>query len=329
MPAAKHPMMACTENPSPAGSALRWASILLCSAALLGGCGGKGDKTQSQVAARVNDEEITIYQVNNQLARSGVTGEAAAKEASKKILDSLIDQTLLAQQAVRKKLDRDPMVLQAIEDTKRQILAQAYVERLVYSHSQPTAADAKEFYASHQDLFAKRKAYKFHAFAIAKETFNDSLKSALDGAKSTADVASILKSRAIDAKQNEMQWMSEQVPMEMLAAIAKMKMGDIVTLEQNGQMIIMVLEGMVDSPIDEERARATIEKFIANTKNKELLDNKLKQLRAGEQIEYVGPFAPEKPADATPPAPVTKEPQATTPQPQTEDFLQKGLKGLK
>ncbi len=327
MPAAKQPMMARTETTCPA---TRWASILLCAAALLGGCGGKGDKAQTQVAARVNDEEITIYQVNNQLARSGVAGEAAAKEAAKKILDSLIDQTLLAQQAVRKKLDRDPLVMQAIEDTKRQILAQAYLERLVYSHSQPTAADAKEFYASHQDLFAKRKAYKFHAFAIAKETFNDSLKSALDGAKSTADVASILRSRAIDAKQNEMQWMSEQVPMEMLTAIGKMKMGDIVTLEQNGQMIIMVLEGVTDSPIDEERAQATIEKFIANTKNKELLDNKLKQLRAGEQIEYLGTFAPEQPAAAAPaPAPVTKEPQATTPQPQTEDFLQKGLKGLK
>jgi EpsD family peptidyl-prolyl cis-trans isomerase len=322
MPTAKKPMLARAEKTGPAGLAALGALVVFCTA-LLSGCGGKGDKAQTQVAARVNDEEITIHQVNNQLARSGVTGEAAAKEASKKILDALIDQELLVQQAKRKKLDRDPAVMQAIEDTKRQILSQAYLERVVYSHSPPTPVEVKAFYDSHPELFAKRKAYKFHAFAIPKDKFDDGLKSALNSAKTAGDVASILKSRTIDFKENEMQWLAEQMPMEMLPSIAKMKVGDIIPLEQGAQMTLMLLEIAVDSPVDEPQAKPRIEKFIFNSKNKELLDGKLKQLHVGEQITYVGQFAETQPRTA---APETKKPQA--PQPRSDDFIQKGLKGL-
>jgi EpsD family peptidyl-prolyl cis-trans isomerase len=318
-------MMPCAEKTGPFMYAIVGTTALFC-AALLSGCGGKGEKAQSQVAARVNDEEITIHQVNNQLARSGVTGKAQTKEASKKILDALIDQELFVQQAKRKKLDRDPALMQAIEDTKRQILSQAYLEREVYSHNPPTPDEINAFYALHPELFAKRKAYKFHSFAIPKEKFNDGLKTTLDSAKTASDVASILKNRTIDFKEDEMQWLAEQVPMEMLPTIAKMKVGDIISLEQDTQMTLMLLESAVDSPVNEAQAKPMIEKFIVNSKNKELLDKKLKQLHAGEQITYVGQFA-ETQAGAIAPAPETKEPQASQPQP--DDFVQKGFNGLK
>jgi EpsD family peptidyl-prolyl cis-trans isomerase len=325
MSVAKKPMTARAEKPAPVGLARIGASVLFC-AALLSGCGGQGEKAQSQVAARVNDEEITIHQVNSQLARSGVTGEAASKAASKKILDGLIDQELIVQQAKRKKLDRDPTVMQSIEDAKRQILSQAYLEREVYSRKPPTPEESKAFYDAHPELFAKRKAYKFHAFALPKDKFNEGMKPALDNAKTAADVASILKSRAIDFKEDEMRWLAEQVPMEMLPAIAKMKVGDIISLDQGTQTTLMLLESAVDNPVDEAQAKPVIEKFIVNSKNKELVDNKLKQLHVGEQITYVGQFA-EIPPDAAAPVPETKEPQA--PKAQSDDFIQKGLKGLK
>jgi EpsD family peptidyl-prolyl cis-trans isomerase len=328
MPVAKKPMPVIAENPNPARLARLVASALLC-AALLSGCGGKEEKAQSQVAARVNDEEITIHQVNSQLARSGVTGEAASQAASKKILDGLIDQELIVQQAKRKKLDRDPTVMQSIEEAKRQILSQAYLEREVYSHKPPTPEEGKAFYDAHPELFSKRKAYKFHAFAIPKDKFNEGMKAALDNAKTAGDVASILKSHAIDFKEDEIRWLAEQVPMEILPSIAKMKAGDIISLDQGAQTTLMLLESAVDSPVDEAQAKPVIEKFIVNSKNKELVDSKLKQLHAGEQITYVGQFAgAQTPPDAAAPVPETKEPQQA-PKAQPDDFIQKGLKGLK
>lgn len=339
MHTANTPMIAKTGNLGCARPAPLWAATLFC-AALLSGCGDKGDKPSSQVAAKVNDTEITVHQVNSQLARSGVTGDAAAKEASKKILDSLIEQQLLVQQATRKKLDRDPVVMQAIEDAKRQILANAYLERMVYNRKPPTPAESKAFYDSHPELFAKRKAYKFRTFAIAKNKFDASVKPALDSAKTAGDVSSILKSRGIEFKEDGLQWLSEQAPMEMLPALVKMKIGDIVSLDQGEQAMIMLLESAADSPVNEAQAQPVIEKYILNLKNKELLDAKIKQLRAGELITYYPPFADSNTPPFTAPKPETKEgqpgidaPAPDTKQPaevqQPSDHVKKGIEGLK
>ena len=298
------------------------SAALLC-AALLSACGDKGDKSVSQVAARVNDQEITISQVNRQLALSGITDGAEAKKMSGKILDALIDQELLVQEAKRKRLDRDPAVMQSIEDAKRQILSQAYLERSVYNGTPTTADEIKAFYASHPELFAKRKAYKLNVLSIPKDKFNEGLKAALDSAKTEADAVSILKARAIDFKSEELQWLAEQVPMEILPTLVKMKTGDIALLEQGNQMALIQLESSVDNPVSEAQAKPVIEKYITGTKNKALLDDKIKQLRKGEKITYVGPFADTLPATDQP------VPESKPAQDAVQPHIQKGLEGLK
>ena len=305
----------------PARVAVFGAAALLC-AALLSACGDKDSKTASQVAARVNDGEITVSQVNRQLALSGISGEGEAKKVSRKILDALIDQELLVQDAKRKRLDRDPAVMQSIEESKRQILTQAYLERSVYNRTPPTADEIKAFYASHPELFAKRKAYTLNVLSIPKDNFDDGLKAALNSAKTEADAVSILKARAIDFKSEELKWLAEQVPMEILPTLVKMRVGDIALLEEEKQEVLLQLENSVDAPVDEAQARPVIEKYIMNSRNKALLDDKLKQLHRGESITYVGPFA-DTPPGTVQPAPEPKPTQAVQP------HMQKGLEGLK
>src|SRR5438105_6093677 len=84
--------------------------------AALGGCGRGGEtKAASQVAAKVNSEEITVHQVNNVLARAQNVPPEQAARAKREIVDRLIDQSLAKQQALEKKLDRSPNVVQALE----------------------------------------------------------------------------------------------------------------------------------------------------------------------------------------------------------------------
>src|SRR5687768_10183106 len=83
---------------------------------------GKGS---TQVVAKVNGNEITVHQLNFALSRAGKIDQAQLKPASEKVLQQMVDIELLKQKAIDAKLDRDPNVLQVLEATKQQLLAQA------------------------------------------------------------------------------------------------------------------------------------------------------------------------------------------------------------
>lgn len=310
---------------SGAQSAIRWA-LALCGAILVS-CSTEEGAVSSQVAARVNGSEITIHQLNNQLARSGLSSEGETKDVAKKILDSLIDEELLVQQAVERKLDRDPIVMQKIEEAKRRVLSQAYVERLVYSFSAPTAQEVKSYYVEHPELFAKRKIYKWHAFLISQDRFNPALKTSLDKIRTATDIASILKSQSIDFREETLQWPAEQMPMELLRTASQIGIGDIVPFGREKQMALMQLESAAEQPVDEIQAQAAIQKYLINSRNQDLLQNTLKQLRTAAQITYMDQFA-ERLTGSGDQMPAKKE-DITASKQQTDEYLHKGLSGLK
>ena len=73
-------------------------ALLIVTSLVLNGCNKKehtgSKKLNDQVVAKVNGDEITIYQVNFQLGRMGQMNEAQAKLAAKQVLTSLVEQLL-------------------------------------------------------------------------------------------------------------------------------------------------------------------------------------------------------------------------------------------
>src|SRR5204862_383963 len=107
-------------------------ALLLALLALLalGACGkGDGKKPATQVAAKVNSEEISVHQVNRVIERLARADPGRATPGQ--VLERIIDEELLVQKAREAKLDRDPRVVQAIQDSQRHILVQAYVDKAI------------------------------------------------------------------------------------------------------------------------------------------------------------------------------------------------------
>jgi len=66
---------------------------LIFALAIAAGCGKSDDKkAATQVAAKVNSDEITVHQINNVLARAPNVTPEVAQRAKREILDKLIDQ---------------------------------------------------------------------------------------------------------------------------------------------------------------------------------------------------------------------------------------------
>lgn len=271
---------------------------LLAVLAALGGCGGGGGNASagksSQVAAKVNKDEITVLQVNEQLARlpAGVTPEQM-EPATRRILGSLINQQLLVQQAIEHKLDRDPQVLGALEAARLNILAQAYVSRVISPQAKPSEQEVRQYYADNPALFAERKVYQMQELVIeAKPEQEKDIAAAAAEAKSLKQVADFLHTRNIPFSADSGVRTAEQLPLKLLPQIAKLKPGMLFEFStgNNRYSVVEVLASQLQ-PVDDKRAAPAIEQYLSGRKREELSAADLKHLRDAAKIEYVGDFS--------------------------------------
>ncbi|MEJ0039318.1 MAG: EpsD family peptidyl-prolyl cis-trans isomerase [Gammaproteobacteria bacterium] len=256
--------------------------IVLLSAALAG-CGNRGGG--SQVVAKVGESEITVSQLSQALHARGQDNAGGA--ATRQAVDSLINEQLLVDSAVSNKLDRDPAVVQALERARRQVLARAYVERMVFPTDAIGAAEQVEFYKKHPELFEQRKMFQVTTFSVKAGDVTDDLRSALATPRTPEEIGKVLTSRGISHDTQSLTRGTEQLPFEDLSRFTAAKVGDLIFMQPHeSRMAIMLVQGVHDSPIGVDRAQPIIQQYLVNTRNAQALDEHLKQARAATKISY-------------------------------------------
>ena len=320
---------------------------LLLTLVLLGGCGHKEAK-DTQVAAKVNGKEITVSQVNFALSRLGQQiPQDKLKQVSDQALNSIIDQTLLKQAAVKDKLDRDPQVLQAIEAAKLQILAQAYAQKQTANVAKPTDADIAKYYNGHPDLFAQRKIYKLQELQIqAKPEQADAIRKQLTSSGNMGDFVNWLKSQNIPFQGGETVQPAEQIPLPLLDRLSKLNPGQAALVNNNGTLLVIVVAATQPQPVTLDQAKPQITAFLTNQAHQKAIADLIKQLKDSGKVEYLGEFANAgkaapagdqgaAPAPAAAPSPAdVSAGQSSGQQPANDvgapdNVLQKGAAGLK
>jgi EpsD family peptidyl-prolyl cis-trans isomerase len=260
-----------------------WITGAALAAAALAACSSKDTADKSQVVARVNDSEITISQLRSALAAKG--DAQASPEAAKAALDGLVNEQLLVDAALAQKLDRDPAVVQALEAARRQMLARAYLERVVFPKQEIGAADQTAYYKAHPALFAQRRIYQLAAFTVAAGELTADVLGALDSATTPETVASVLAARHVTAEAQTLTRAAEQLPLEQLPRFAAADVGDVVIQPASGgRTTLMLVTGTQASPLGFDAAQPIIEQYLTNVRNAEALDAHLKQQRAAAQI---------------------------------------------
>jgi len=273
---------------------------VLVAIALISGCGKKDDsaktegkeKAATQVAAKVNAEEITVHQVNSVLSRNpNIPPEAAAK-AKHEILSRLIDQQIAKQQAVEQKLDRKPAVMQAIEAARNEILARAYLDQITAAQAKPTPDDIKKYYNDHPELFSDRRIFDLEEIVIAQQPdLAAKLREQSAKARSLQDIAAWLKTQNIQFAPNRGVRPAEALPLELLPKLQTMKDGEIRIIETNSQLYAFRLAGSKKAPVTETQASPRIQLFLFNQQAREAVSAEIKRLKGAANIEYVGEFS--------------------------------------
>jgi len=301
--------------------------LVLLFPAFLSACSHKDKKGETQVVAKVNGDEISVHQVNYAMARLNNIPKGKEEEAGKQILKSLVDQQILVKLAEDKKLDRNPNVLQAVEASKRQILAQAALEQLVAQLSKPTDSEVHEYYFKSPELFSNRRIYKFVEVSMANTVPVEKVKQLLTGTKSLEEFADKLHKENIVFKSATAVKGAEELPTVLLPKFSKMAKGEVAIIPTGESLSVLQLQDFKEQPLTEEQAKPVIANFLLEQKRKALLEAEMKKMRDAAKIEYFGAYADAgKPAASA----VSAAPQAEPNKADAvkDNHVENGLSGL-
>jgi peptidyl-prolyl cis-trans isomerase C len=152
------------------------ASILFCGALAalsLAAChkGGRTEAKSGPVVATVGSETITADEMKKRLEETSpfLRARYNTLERKKEFLDNLIRNELLAQEAEKQGLDKNPAVREQMTRAMIQELIKKQLDERLAGND-ISDADLKKFYDSHLDDFQKpERARAFHIFLPAKD----------------------------------------------------------------------------------------------------------------------------------------------------------------
>ncbi|WP_341890493.1 EpsD family peptidyl-prolyl cis-trans isomerase [Variovorax sp. YR752] len=276
---------------------------VLVAALMLAGCGGsERSKSDTQIAATVNQGEISVHQLQVVLQRQPQLAAVDGGNASARVLEGLIDQELAAQAARSASLDKDPRVVQRLEAAKREILAQAWQESVAEKVSGVSSDEVDRYYEQKPQLFAQRRLYTVQESAAegAPEAIA-ALTAKLAETSSADEVAALLQRSGLRHQSRAMAQAAEDLPLSLLERLAPLEAGQSTVFAQGGTARIYTLLHAQKAPIDRRDADRAIAAYLANSRRGEAVAGAMKQMRAAAKIEYQGNFA--KPAAKSASAP--------------------------
>ncbi len=260
--------------------------------------------------ARVDGRTIWKSDVDREAVAQGLIGEGEPLDLSSdlfhRVMDEVVDQELLAAEAAKRKLDRDPVAQRRLAAARKRILGDMLVEGVVEK-----AVNENAIRALYQEqLRLSKQSEEIHARQILTPTQADA--EAVKKLLATgASFEALAMQRSTDAATRfnggDLGYFTTDVmPDAYAAALKTAKIGDVIgpLQTEGGWAILKVEDRRLEQPITLEAARPQIVRFLTYDEVRELLEklrkqSKVQMLIAGPQDV---PGAPKEPASAPPPS---------------------------
>lgn len=268
------------------------AAATLFMALLLAGCGKEKALDATQIAAKVNKDEISVHQVQYALQRQPRLAAVQPQTAARRVLDSLIEQELAAQAARSEGLEADPAVVQGMDAARREVLARAFQDRLASKAVSASTDEVDRYYDSRPALFSERRLYTLQEFAMdASDDDVPRIRAALNASKSADDIGEALGKTGMRYRTRQFAQAAEDLPMGVLEAVAKLSAGQSVLTQQPGGVRVYALLHAQLAPVSRNLAQPAIEAYLLGERKRLLVAQEMKALRDRAQIVYQGTFA--------------------------------------
>jgi peptidyl-prolyl cis-trans isomerase C len=284
----------------------------------LAGCGRNGGAEHApergdRAVAKVDGKTVWSSDVKREAVAQGLIGEGEPLDVSsdlfRRVLDQVVDQRLLAGEAARRKLDKEPMAQRRLAAARDRVLGDMLVESVVsdavndnavrglYQEQLKLAKRSEEIHARQIVLGSVAEAEAVRKLLAAGASFE-----ALAMEKST-DAATRFSGGDLGY------FTIDVMPETYDAALKTAKPGQIVGPFpiEGGFALVKVEDRRVEQPITIEAARPQIVRFLTYDQIRDLLE----KLRSRAKVEVM--VKTDTPSQATPPADAPKTGAAPAP----------------
>jgi peptidyl-prolyl cis-trans isomerase C len=306
-------------------SSVRLVSLIsaVTCALLLAACGQnkvaeKPPEPGDTAVARVNGQVIWASDVKREAVAQGLISEGEPLDISSEVfrqrLDEVIDQKLLAAEATKRKLDKDPIAQRRLAAARERILGDMLVEGVV---EKAVTEDAiRKLYAEQQKLSKRSEEIRARQIIVGSQAEAESVKKLLaSGASFDALAMERSTDQATRFNGGDLGYFTLDVmPEPYGAALKDAQKGQLVGpfAAEGGWVIVKVEDKRTEDPITLEAARPQIVRFLTYDQVRDILE----KLRGGAKVDILIGKPQDVPgAAAQEPASAPPEPPANAPAP--------------
>jgi EpsD family peptidyl-prolyl cis-trans isomerase len=262
----------------------------------LAGCGGKAPT--GQVAAKIGNEEITVQELQAELAGYNAPDAKARKQAEQTALQNIIQRKLIAKAAVKAGVDKSPAF--AIQKSRMDelLLVQSWQKALVDAVPEPGPEQIRQFINQHPELFANRKVYLVDQIRMQAPP-NPKLVADLQPLNTLEDIAKYLQSHNVRSEDARVALDSLQLGSDIVAKIDKLPAGEIFVLPMNGLLVANKIVETRVAPVPD----ATAQKLAASAIKAQQAQESVKRMFGSvvanhpkTKVVYNPAYAPAAPA---------------------------------
>jgi len=299
-----------------AAKPLRTACLILALTGVLAACGrdGGGERPPERgdvAVARVDGKTVWTSDVKREAVAQGLIGEGEpldpASELFQRVLNEVVDQKLLAAEALKRKLDKDPVAQRRLAAARERILGDMLVEDVVADAV--TENNIRGLYEEQQKLAKRSEEIRGRQIVLGSAADAEAVKKLLaTGASFEALAMERSRDAATRFNGGDLGYFTTDVMPEAYdAALKGAKPGQVVGPFQveNGFALVKVEDRRLEQPITLEAARPQIVRFLTYDRIRDLLE----KLRGKAKIEPLVKAQDGAPR-ATPPADAPKAPSA-------------------
>lgn len=289
---------------------LRLAGLLLACALAVTACGkGRGPEQPpehgDQAVATVDDQTIWASDVKREAVSQGLIGEGEPLEVTSdvfhRVLDEVVDQKLLAAEAARRKLDKDPLAQRRLAAARERVMGDLLVESVVADAVNENAI--RNLYQEQLKLAKRSEEIHARQIVTATQAEAETVKK-LIGSGASFEALAMEKSTDAATRFNggDMGYFTTDVmPEAYVAALKSAKKGQLVgpVAVDGGYALIKVEDRRLEAPLTFDAARPQIVRFLTYDQIRDQLEKLRGRARIVRLIkgEAQGPPAP-PPADA-------------------------------